>query len=76
MLRSLWAPLHAPQPAARGGWRQQLERLPPIAGAGEEPVISQLAADLLLDWSEGVLSASKLQRHFFFKICLSTFLLS
>ena len=61
MLRALWAPRPVLPPIRRGGWRQQLLIQPPEEEAGS--AISMLAAGLLLDWSEGVLSASKLQRY-------------
>ena len=64
MLRALWAPKSVLPPirhGRHGGWRQQLLQDPPEETAGG--AISMLAAGLLLDWSEGVLSASKLQRY-------------
>ena len=62
MLRSLCLPLQNPLPhRRRGGWRQQLGHLPPIAP--ERTGISRLAAGLLKDWGEGALSASELQVH-------------
>ena len=61
MLRALWAPRALLPPIRHGGWRQQLLQEPEEEAAGG--AISKLAGGLLLDWSEGVLSASKLQRY-------------
>ena len=62
MLRALCISLQSPlPPRRRGGWRQQLGHLPPIAP--QRTGISRLAAGLLKDWGEGALSASELQVH-------------
>ena len=61
MLRALWLPRPVLPPIRHGGWRQQLLLQPPEEVAGG--TISMLAAGLLLDWSDGVLSAAKFQRY-------------
>jgi hypothetical protein len=61
MLAPLWAPLETAGRRRTGGWRQRLESeadaAPPSRG------MSRLAAGHLLDWGDGVVSASKLQWH-------------
>ncbi len=58
MISRLWDP--PPRKRARGGWRQRLDR-------EEEPEpearISFHFADLVLDWTDGAISATRLQRH-------------
>ena len=59
MLAPLWAPLRTRLPSRRGGWRQRMaaEDEPALPS----PVISRLFGNLLLDWSDGLMSARKLQ---------------
>ena len=61
MLRALWLPRPVLPPIRHGGWRQQLMLQTPEEVAGG--TICRLAAGMLLDWSDGALSASKLQRY-------------
>ena len=61
MLRALWLARAVVPPSRHGCWRQQLLLQPEEEVVGG--TISMFAAGLLLDWSDGVLSASKLQRY-------------
>ena len=61
MLRALWLARAVVPPSRHGGWRQQLLLQPEEEVVGG--TISMFAAGLLLDWSDGVLSAAKLQRY-------------
>ena len=61
MLRALWLARAVVPPSRHGGWRQQLLLQPEEEVVGG--TISMFAAGLLLDWSDGVLSAAKFQRY-------------
>ena len=58
MLSSLWA---EPRKRLRGGWRQRQAQ---EDGDADNPApLSHLAAGLLRDWSDGLISSAKLQEH-------------
>ena len=61
MLSKLWAPL--PRKRARGGWRQRQRQLEIDEAEDRTSSISYLAAGHLLDWCDGLESASKLRFH-------------
>lgn len=61
MLSRLWSPLELPPTRRRGGWRQRAEAEAAAARDVVAAPISMLAARQLLVWSDGSLSASKLQ---------------
>ncbi len=63
MLAPLWAPLRAPAPRRRGGWRQRLAN-EELNGSGRDlqaPRISRLFGNHMLSLCEGIISASRLQ---------------
>ena len=66
MLSKLWALRAAPKRAARrGGWKQRAAADSESEAEVEESRISRLAAGMLVDWSDGQVSAAHLSIKYY-----------